>query len=295
MTSVEGVSNFRDVGAAVKELSGADGICAIASGRLFRGVDLSAITDSGLEKMCELGITDVIDLRTDVEVNRSAADILPEGARYHFIPINAMLEEEAQVDIILATEDNDLEQVVLDGFPEHQTSVIEFNGHQLSINKFFAYSFRSMRQLYVRFVTSTTIRELFGRALKVIATSPRPYIHCHAGKDRTGWLTALCNLIAGTNEELVIKEYMLSANAAPNEAKLLAKRFSIEDWRIFIPFATVYEQYLGEAIAKCKKLAVEAAGASADNNWLNNYLHLCGLKTVDIENIRNSLLSKDAV
>ncbi|MDR2083235.1 MAG: tyrosine-protein phosphatase [Candidatus Ancillula trichonymphae] len=294
MTSVEGVSNFRDVGATVKKLSGADGVCAIASGRLFRGVDLSAITDSGLEKMRELGITDVIDLRTDVEVNRSAADILPEGARYHFIPINAMLEEEAHVDIILATEDNDLEQVVLDGFPEHlQTSVIEFNGHQLSINKFFAYSFRSMRQLYARFVTSTTIRELFGRALKVIATSPRSYIHCHAGKDRTGWLTALCNLIAGISEQLVIKEYMLSANAAPNEAKLLAKRFSIEDWRIFIPFATVYEQYLGEAIAKCKELTVEA-GASADN-WLNNYLHLCGLKTVDIENIKNSLLSKDAV
>ncbi|MDR1448014.1 MAG: tyrosine-protein phosphatase [Candidatus Ancillula sp.] len=289
MIDVEGVSNFRDAGDAIKKLSESDCVNTIARSRLYRGVDFSAIADSGLEKIQELGITDVIDLRTDFEINENAADILPSGVRYHFVPIDAMIEEEAQEDIILATESDGFDLDILDGFPECETSTIKFKGQELSIKKFFAYSHRSMRELYVRFVTSASIRELFGHALKIIATSPIAYIHCRAGKDRTGWLAALCHLIVGTSEDLVIKEYMLSANVAPAAAKILAKRFNIEDWRIFIPFATVYEQYLGEAISKCKELAV-SSGVPADD-WLNNYLHICGLSTVDIRNIKNSLLN----
>ena len=61
----DGLANFRDVGG----LPTIDGT-RIAPGRLLRSDNLQTLTDSDVQRLAELGLTDVIDLRSDYEAER---------------------------------------------------------------------------------------------------------------------------------------------------------------------------------------------------------------------------------
>jgi len=52
------------------------------------------------------------------------------------------------------------------------------------------------------------------KALKTAANADGPvFIHCAAGKDRTGWLVAMIMTIAGANDQQVMDEYLKSNDA----------------------------------------------------------------------------------
>ena len=64
---------------------------------------------------------------------------------------------------------------------------------------------------YVPFVTSSTQRAVIRKVLTAIANAKGAVIiHCAAGKDRTGWVSALLQMIAGTSQDKVIREYLKS-------------------------------------------------------------------------------------
>ena len=65
--TVDGISNFRDVGGT----SIYPGI-KTATGILFRSADASNATEAGLLKLKELGITHIYDLRSTIEIERDA-------------------------------------------------------------------------------------------------------------------------------------------------------------------------------------------------------------------------------
>lgn len=84
------------------------------------------------------------------------------------------------------------------------------------------------RAMYRNYVTSRTNRESVGKALTAIATSTEPVmIHCAAGKDRTGWITALVHFSLGVRTSTVFTEYLKSnsytdSNTAVDESYLEA-------------------------------------------------------------------------
>jgi len=67
---------------------------------------------------------------------------------------------------------------------------------------------------YLGYVTSSSARASFGKALRLIATSPGPvWVHCAAGKDRTGWLVAVAMLAAGATQAQVETEFRRTPDA----------------------------------------------------------------------------------
>ena len=64
---------------------------------------------------------------------------------------------------------------------------------------------------YEAFVTSSTNRAAMKKALTAIANSKGAVvIHCAAGKDRTGWLSAVLQMLAGVPLDQITREYLKS-------------------------------------------------------------------------------------
>lgn len=67
---------------------------------------------------------------------------------------------------------------------------------------------------YVRYVTGSTERTQFGKAIKAIANAPGPvWVHCTAGKDRTGWTVAWVMFALGSDVGDVLAEFLRTSGA----------------------------------------------------------------------------------
>lgn len=168
------VHNFRDVagpGYAVHP-SG-----TMARGLVFRSTALTVGGDD-LGVLERLRVSTVVDLRTGDEI-AAQPDVLPSGAEYHAID-------------------------VLSG----NTSAASFSGAAtLTVER----ARREMATTYDRFVIGEQERAAFGRAVRAVAISTGPsVVHCTAGKDRTGWISALLQLLAGVREQDVVADYLLT-------------------------------------------------------------------------------------
>ena len=60
---LEGLANLRDVGGIPMTDGG-----QIAAGRLLRSDNLQALTPADIDRLLEIGLTDVVDLRSEYEV-----------------------------------------------------------------------------------------------------------------------------------------------------------------------------------------------------------------------------------
>ena len=172
--SLTSVHNFRDVAGP--------GYAVLPSGSMARGlVYRSTVLSVGPEDLGileRIGVSTVVDLRTGVEIAKQP-DVVPAGAEYLAID-------------------------VLSG----HTSAATFTGAgTFSVED----ARREMATTYERFVLGDDERVAFGRAVRALALSTGPAIvHCTAGKDRTGWVSALLQLLAGVREEDVVADYLLT-------------------------------------------------------------------------------------
>ena len=67
---------------------------------------------------------------------------------------------------------------------------------------------------YQRYVTGSTERKAFASVLRAIAEAPGPvWVHCTAGKDRTGWTTVLVMSILGASSGDIRAEYLRTVGA----------------------------------------------------------------------------------
>lgn len=168
------VHNFRDVAGP--------GYALRPSGRMARGLVYRStallVDDADLRVLEELGVRAVVDLRTGSEITKQP-DVVPAGAEYHAIDVLAGNSSAATF-----------------------TGVGTFSVEDAR---------REMATTYDRFVLGDQERAAFGRAVHAVAVSPGPAIvHCTAGKDRTGWISAVLQLLAGVGEEDVIADYLLT-------------------------------------------------------------------------------------
>lgn len=168
------VHNFRDVAGPGYALRPSG---SMARGLVYRSTTL-AVGDDDLAVLEKLGVSTVVDLRAGAEIDKQP-DVVPAGAEY--LPID-----------------------VLGG----HTSAATLSASGLAGAE---EARREMAATYERFVVGDHERRAFGRAVHALAVSSGPAIvHCTAGKDRTGWVSALVQLVAGVREEDVIADYLLT-------------------------------------------------------------------------------------
>lgn len=163
--------NFRDVAGDGLPMPGG---ATMATGVVYRSGQLENLNAEDAATLVGLGITDIYDLRSASAAKKSP-DPVVTGIVYHRIDV----------------------------FSHHYKS---YKG------KTAAGARAHMRAMNRAFVTDPAQRKKIGQVLKAIAAASGPVlIHCAAGKDRTGWVSAMLQEIAGaTTWRTVSDQYLLS-------------------------------------------------------------------------------------
>jgi protein-tyrosine phosphatase len=178
--TLERQPNFRDIG-GYKTSDGR----SVKWGLLYRSGGLNKLTDADLEKLRSRGLTTIIDLRADGEVEK-APDRIPAGVRPHRLPVG------------VATNINALTQAIKAG------DVSAFDeGYLIEANREFVREFTS------------AYRELLKR---IGDPASRPILwHCTLGKDRAGLGAAVVLLVLGVPEKDIMEDYLLSNTCRAQE------------------------------------------------------------------------------
>lgn len=182
--ALEGCFNFRDLGG----YRSADGR-QMRTGRVFRSDGLQHLTQRDLTHLSdEIGLGEVIDLRSDDEVEEDGIGGIAGITTIHRVPL----------------------------FPgaRSQTRSAEVERAIPS----------DMGELY--YLMLRAARDPIVRVVRLLAAAERPIVfHCAAGKDRTGVISALLLSLLDVPEETIVADYALSRenigliNARLNESQ----------------------------------------------------------------------------
>lgn len=172
--------NFRDL-AGISALYGGTGYADTTShdgvmrtGVFYRTDALGSLSAADQATLSSLHIDRDIDLRTPSEI-ASAPDIVPNGTIYTNVNIYGTPNPPPQPPYTAST-----------------SSVISY-----------------MEGLYTNFVADPADRAGFRTVLLTLANDPGPDLyHCSAGKDRTGWTSALLQSIAGVSQATIMQDYL---------------------------------------------------------------------------------------
>jgi protein-tyrosine phosphatase len=186
---VDGVRNFRQVVIPATPRG------SLRPGRLFRSGTLVGLSDTGRSTIGRLGITDVVDLRSERDMGGYDRPDVGPAVSIHAIPVSTDPTGTHPVGAAIRSRDRDrLNEAILD-----RAAVVDW-----------------MRQGYVRLALDET--ESFARVLRVVAHADGGIVmNCAAGKDRTGWAIAITLLAVGADVDAVTDEFLLS-NAGPPPA-----------------------------------------------------------------------------
>lgn len=174
--SVPGVVNIRDLGSYSTCYPGM--ITRPLS--LFRSGEVSAITDEGKEKLRELGITTVFDLRSDTEIEKYETPCPTiEGVEIVRVPVFKLEDYSPEM---MAKRFELYASGKTEAFMELYSQILDHGG------------------------------PAFGTILRHIRDHPGQgfIFHCTAGKDRTGVLAALLLKLAGVDDDTIAEDYALT-------------------------------------------------------------------------------------
>jgi protein-tyrosine phosphatase len=226
---MHGTPNLRDVGG----YRGAGGR-RVKWGYLFRSGQLSNLTSADVERLAHLELDLVCDFRREEEQQRDPSRLPPDSAtRLVSLPITPGSQSSMMTE---AWE-----------HPDDRQAMFEF---MVDINRDLA---QGQTQRY------TT---MFEALLDV--PDARMLVHCAAGKDRTGFAVALILLALGVPEEVVMADYMLSAeyfNPA-GEVERLKNKYQLEelDSDIIMPMLEVHPEYLSAALQAIREHYADMPG-----------------------------------
>ena len=175
---MEAINNFRDFGGYQTQNG-----TRLRKGLLYRSGDLSKATDADLEHIASLGIKTVCDLRSEGE-RKKEPDRIPVARPFTFFSIP-------------------------------MRPIVEYHGR--SLRRLFSLMFGSERrmdyeaesyQAYREYATGylPQLKALFQRISNPVNLPL--LIHCSAGKDRTGVVAGLIQLVMGVPLETVMDDYL---------------------------------------------------------------------------------------
>lgn len=184
--ALHGARNVRDLG----DFATTDGR-KTARGRLLRGDSLAALTDGDLAVLAGLGLRTVIDFRGPGEIATHGTDRLPEGTQHVTLPVTG-----GDLGAILRAAGGEAGG---EASPDDQRRLLG-DGQAAKL----------MANANRRFVSHPGFRDSFAGALRIIADAARGPVlfHCAAGKDRTGWMTAIVLTALNVPREAIIADYL---------------------------------------------------------------------------------------
>ncbi|WP_147384018.1 tyrosine-protein phosphatase [Noviherbaspirillum sedimenti] len=221
---LEGAANFRDFGGYL-----ADDGCIVRRQRLFRSETLSALTIADFGQLARLGLRAVYDLRSKGEREHA-----PTNWPAHFTPETLLMDLEAD----LRSGDTALLDILKRDPTEHGALLM-------------------MMEVY-RSIPHSIQRHLPGLFARLGQEHGVPLlVHCTAGKDRTGVVSALILRALGVSQEDVAFDYLLT-NKHRNLAAFEANIAAITEHMLgkSLPYAAVavlahaHEAYLDRSFAE---------------------------------------------
>ncbi|HET6967278.1 MAG TPA: tyrosine-protein phosphatase [Ornithinibacter sp.] len=182
---LDGLVNMRDLGGLPTRDGG-----HTASGRLIRSDNLQDLTDADVQRLVdELGVTDVVDLRTEHEVHIEGPGPLRrvEALTHHH---HSLIEERLQGESATEVGERALLAPWDEKRPERDA--------------------RFWAEHYLGYLARRP--DSVEAALRVIADAEgATVVHCAAGKDRTGTVVAMALDVAGVPRDEIVADYVLTA------------------------------------------------------------------------------------
>jgi len=180
-TTVSGAWNCRDVAHAT----------GIRPGRFFRSSELSGLDEDGRAALGQLGVTDVVDLRSITEVERHGGSLVPDGVAVHQLAFDGgnVAPHEQAFERMLTDKPDDEEPVVA--------------------------ARRFMVEEYERFSALPGTRTAVGHIMRMIGEERSVLVSCFAGKDRTGLAVAVVLEAVGVDQDLITADYLASNASVP--------------------------------------------------------------------------------
>ena len=220
--------NFRDVAGIDTAYVAADG-APLRRGVLFRSNELQ-LSDADASSVAALGVTAVYDLRHDHEVE-AHPDVPVPGAQWHHLEVK--------------------------GIPMDAVSNLQTREAGTEV----------MHEVYRSFVDQPGARAAFAELLTRIATTDGSHLfHCTAGKDRTGWASALLLHIAGADPETILADYLLTNDFS---AGTRTKYLGLVEEHLGADKVEVYERVM---VADADYLQTAYDAATASFGGIDGYL-----------------------
>jgi protein-tyrosine phosphatase len=209
--SFDGIENFRDFGDYGSRLGG-----RVVASRLFRSGHFAKATPADLTRVEGLRVALITDLRRPTErANDRAARLA--GFTGHVI-------------------DNDLGDLA-EG--PHIAFMRQTDMSVPSIRRY-------LTDYYSRAPFEARYRDLFARYFRALATLEGPaWVHCTAGKDRTGILVALTHDVLGVTESDVMADFLLTNEVMEVEQRLPAYGPRLEKLLGRVPSEAAIRCFLG--------------------------------------------------
>lgn len=243
--------NFRDIGG----LKTTDGRY-VKWGKIFRSAELKDLSDEDKQSFKDLHIKTIVDLRSDKEIEE-APDDYPENAGIHWIHNPLGVGNPAKMDSLF--------DIIRKADPESNVGA----DFMVDANRNFP----------------TYGQECVKTTFDILLNNETPMVfHCTAGKDRTGYTSALILSALGVDRETITQEYLASNyyRFGENESSLKkAAQFYGIDHRVLRPMMDVRKEY------------IQAAFDVIDNQYggVENYLKTeIGLTDNDLQALRNQYL-----
>jgi protein-tyrosine phosphatase len=248
---LDGVANMRDLGGLPTSGGG-----RVATGVLIRSDNLQELPPASVTRLIdELGVTDIVDLRTESEVHvegegplRSVKSLV----HHHHSLFKA--ERVASSDQTLPWHDSkDVDRTKAEFWGEHYLGYLRSRPDSISA------------------------------ALRVVAdASGATVVHCAAGKDRTGTVAGLALDVAGVPHEQIVADYMATGERI--EA-IMARLLSRPAYAEHLASHTVAEQRpQPQAMEAILEYAAAQFGGAA--GWLRAQ----GWSDDEVERLRGRLL-----
>jgi len=190
--TIPGVVNVRDLGSYPTKYPG----MVTKPNLLYRSGEVSNITDEGKQRLRELGITTIYDLRSDTEIQKYNTPC-----------------------------------PTIDGVDVVRTPVFKLEDYspEMMAKRFELYASgktEAFMELYSQILEHGG--PAFGTILRQIRDNPESgcMFHCTAGKDRTGVIAALLMKLAGVSDDAIAEDYSLTRIGREPARKLIMARLA---------------------------------------------------------------------
>lgn len=236
----EGIDNFRDFG------NYAAGQRRLKPGVLYRSAHQARASDEDLQKLADLGLSVIVDLRRANERERDPS------RRWNGFGAQVI--------------ENDIGQDTADEWSTFMAT------SDLSVGSFRDYMLGYYRHLPFQARHIDLYRRYFSA---LVETEGSVLVHCAAGKDRTGVICALTHHVAGVHDDDIQQDYLLTNDPVRQAARVPIMREMVRETtgreasdEALLTAMRVEPEYLAEAF----RVMREAHGSL--DGYLDNVLGL---------------------